>query len=213
MDPGYYLAFVTCGLYSYLGRLFRHLVRPYFLPASSTGAANSLPRWPYPNLAKRVYDVVGWACVQTGVAYAVVPFFVLQFKKSILTWARVYFYGHVSIFAAIAFFKFGGSKWLRRGLKPKAPRVKIPADVPSFKVQPPSPDVPTPAAASSAATSGAATPARFVSEADEADDRNMDWVVNDLQNRDENFSKMTDEILSGFDTPRSGTPTQARKTQ
>jgi lysophospholipid acyltransferase len=180
----------------------RRLVRPYFLPASSPGAANSLPRWPYPNLAKRVYDVVGWAVVQTGVNYAVSPFFILDWWPSIYVMARGYFYGHVSIFLAIAFLQLGGRRALRRGLKPRVP--KAPVEVPSFTLSPPSPE--------EVVTGAEAEVEAEVSEEAEANDTDLEWIPHDLNSSTEEgieVGGMVEDILSGLDTPRAGTPVDA----
>lgn len=204
MEPGYYLAFVTGGLYSYLSKQMRRYVRPYFLPASSPGAANSLPRWPYPNLAKRVYDIIGWAVVQTGVNYAVAPFFILSFLPSLQTWGRGYWYGHISILFTVLFFHFGGRRYLRSGLPPRdAAKAMRQTDVPSFTVSPPSPPAEPKAPA-------LVDILEEVTEEDEDNDADLEWVRHDLNSISEGGAdngRMFDDILSGFDTPvRPGTP-------
>lgn len=194
LAPGYYLAFVTAGLLQYLGKQCRHLIRPYFLPANSPGAANSLPRWPYPNLAKRMYDIAGWFMVQINLNYLVAAFLLLEFKKSIMAWARMYFYGHVIIFSFMAFLRLGGKKWLRAGLparnKPASSAQqqsgdKLQAPVPSFKVSPPTP--------------------KDERENPDGEDADLEWVRHDLNSTGEDNGGMMDEMWSGMDT-RPGTP-------
>jgi len=127
------VAFVTAGLYTSLGRQFRHFLRPHFLPAAQTSSPNSLPKYPYPNLGKRVYDVVGWFVVQVNLNYAAAAFMLLQWKDCVGAWNRMGWYGHASIALAMAFFKFGGRRYLRKGIKKE--------EKPVYKVQvsPPSP--------------------------------------------------------------------------
>ena len=195
------------GLYSYLGKQMRRLVRPYFLPASSPGAANSLPRWPYPNLAKRIYDVVGWAVVQTGVNYAVSSFFILDFWPCLQAFNRAYWYGHVSILLTMAFFRFGGRRALRRGLAPRDAKKK-PVDVPSFTLHPPSPEeqIPQPPEITERLQE------LHESEEAEANDADLKWIPHDLNSPASDGidpdGGMMDEILSGLDaeTPAPSTP-------
>lgn len=184
--PGYYLAFVTAGLLQYLGKQLRHLVRPYFLPANSPGAANSLPRWPYPNLAKRCYDIAGWFMVQINLNYLVAAFLLLQFKASVMAWARMYFYGHVIIFTFMAFLRLGGKKWLRAGLPPRTKdKPAVSAPVPSFTLSPPTP--------------------LDERENPDGDDDDLEWVKHDLNSMGEDDGGMMTEMWSGMDT-RPGTP-------
>lgn len=132
------VAFVTAGLLSYLGRQFRRLIRPYFLPAGSAGAAKDVPQWSHPALAKRAYDVVGWFNVQVTLNYLAAAFLLLDFKASVSAWTRCWWYGHVAIFATLGALHFGGRRWLKSGLYSRG-RPGAPGVVPSVSVSPPTP--------------------------------------------------------------------------
>jgi lysophospholipid acyltransferase len=165
LEPGYYLAFITGGIYVSLGRQFRRLVRPLVMSAStdstqSSEAPNSLPKYPYPNLAKRVYDVIGWSMVQMNLNYTACAFLILGFKDSLRAWNRMWWYGHVMIIASSLFFHFGGKAALKQRLPPTAKR-----PVPSINVAPPSPIDGTPG-----------TPR------DEYDSRDIRWIKHALDN-------------------------------
>ena len=158
VPPGYYFAFITAGLFTSLGRQLRHFVRPYFLPSASnpTTAPNSFPKWPYPNLAKRIYDVIGWFLVQINLNYTASAFILLTFRDSVTVWHRMGWYGHICIILAMTFFQAGGRRLLRKGLAgretttpPAPPRVTIPP--------PPQPE-------------------------DESNSRDLRWVKHELDN-------------------------------
>ncbi|KAJ7762829.1 endoplasmic reticulum protein [Mycena maculata] len=100
---GYYLAFLTGGFITTIGRLARANIRPLVLEAPGT----------QPSLAKRAYDVVGTIITTLLLNYAASPFMLLSFTDSFTTWARLGFYGHVIIGAAMAFFYAGGAKFCR----------------------------------------------------------------------------------------------------
>lgn len=97
VDVGYYLAFVTAGFATSLGRPLRKTVRPLFLRNT---------------LAKRAYDAAGWLVVQSLLNYLVAPFLLLGWRDSIRAWHRYGWYGHIAIAGALALFRFGGGKWL-----------------------------------------------------------------------------------------------------
>lgn len=123
-------------------------------------APNSLPKYPYPNLAKRVYDVIGWSMVQMNLNYTASAFLILGFKDSLRAWNRMWWYGHVMIIAASLFFRLGGRSALRQHLPPTAK-----TSVPSINVAPPSPIDGPPA-----------TPR------DEYDSKDIRWIKHALDN-------------------------------
>lgn len=136
------MAFLSAGLLTSLGRQCRNYIRPYFLdpsmlngkaksaPTSSNSAAtsaangsaaraeapNSLPKYPYPNKYKRLYDIIGWVVVQVNLNYIACSFILLNWTKCITAYHRMGWYTHVVIVGAMAFFHFGGRRALRRGL-------------------------------------------------------------------------------------------------
>ncbi|KAJ7672880.1 MBOAT, membrane-bound O-acyltransferase family-domain-containing protein [Mycena rosella] len=105
---GYYLAFLTGGFITTIGRLARANIRPLVLPAA--GAP--------PSIAKHAYDVVGTVITTLLLNYAASPFMLLTAKDSLITWARLGFYGHILIGGSMAFFYAGGTKFFR-GLQTK----------------------------------------------------------------------------------------------
>ncbi|WVR06969.1 hypothetical protein IAU60_004005 [Kwoniella sp. DSM 27419] len=192
IDPGYYLAFVLGGVLTSLGKSFRRFVRPYFLPASTV--PSSTP----PSLAKRAYDLVGRIVVQLTLNYTACPFLLLSFSDSIRAWHRMYWYTHVMVIAAMAFFHFGGRRALRRGLEKRG---KLPADrnaqakgkrspPPSVKISPPSPTtrvnrMPPPPAPQ-----------------DERDSSDLRWVKHALDNP--SYQDSGEGMGMGFTTPDGG---------
>ena len=129
------------GLLSSVGRELRHFVRPYFLLPSSASktAPNSLPKWPYPNSAKRAYDVIGWFMVQINLNYIASAFILLSLKDCTRAMHRMGWYSCILVALAMVFFQFGGRRMLKKGLDGKKKGAGPPAPVPSFKVSPPSP--------------------------------------------------------------------------
>lgn len=140
------VAFLSAGLLTSLGRQCRNYIRPYFLdpsllngkaksaPTFSNSAAtsatnssaaqaeapNSLPKYPYPNKYKRLYDIIGWVVVQVNLNYIACSFILLNWTKCITAYHRMGWYTHVVIVGAMAFFHFGGRRALRRGLPANA---------------------------------------------------------------------------------------------
>lgn len=125
------VAFITAGLLTSLGRKFRHLVRPYFVSPTAS-SPNSLPKYPYPNATKRVYDIVGWFLVQANLNYVAGAFMLLSFGDCIKAWKRTGFYGHVLIAVASLFFKVA-RPYLRKGIR------KDDKPLPAVSISPPSP--------------------------------------------------------------------------
>ncbi|KAJ7477135.1 endoplasmic reticulum protein [Mycena galericulata] len=105
---GYYLAFLTGGFITTIGRLARANIRPLVLAAPGTS----------PSIAKRAYDILGTIITTLLLNYAASPFILLTAKSSFATWAHLGFYGHLIIGASMAFFYSGGAKFCR-GLQSK----------------------------------------------------------------------------------------------
>lgn len=132
IEPGYYLAFLSAGLLTSLGRQCRNYIRPYFIAPSSASksvtsgstAPNSLPQYPYPNKYKRLYDIIGWALVQSNINYVATSFILLDFKRCVGAYQRMGWYAHVMIIGGMAFFHFGGRRALRRNLPAGAAKGK-----------------------------------------------------------------------------------------
>nr|KAJ3403450.1 Lysophospholipid acyltransferase 1 [Polyrhizophydium stewartii] len=84
--PGYYLTFVTGGLFSYAARIARRKLRPYALASARTKAA---------------YDVATWATTIFATNYLVAPFLVLSATDGLRIWSATYFVGHVGLLAIL----------------------------------------------------------------------------------------------------------------
>lgn len=151
-----------------------------------------MPKYPYPNLAKRVYDVIGWIMVQVNLNYTVSAFLLLGFKDCVRAWNRMYWHGHIMILVASLFFHFGGRQALRKHLPAPTP-AGAKGEVPSSKVAPPSP-----------VQSDSSQPN------DERDSRDLTWVKHALEDRRNggegvNPAEMVDRAMDGVDTPYSDT--------
>jgi lysophospholipid acyltransferase len=210
------VAFLSAGLIVSLGRQMRHYVRPYFLPSSSTppSAPNSLPKYPYPNTQKRLYDVLGWLVVQSNLNYIVCAFFLLNLKDCVRAYHRMGWYSHILIAGAMAFFHFGGRRMLRAGLPAaagdkgdKARTAKIETDTsrlgptPTWKVHPPSPIDPPP------------------QPKDEVDPTDLKWVRHALEGKQQKGQEaegvggdagFVDSVMRGTETPGLGSPRYSR---
>jgi lysophospholipid acyltransferase len=174
------VAFLSGGVAVSLGRQIRNFVRPHFLPPADTApsAPNSLPKWPYPNLRKRVYDLMGWAVVQCHINYIVIAFMLLDFDKCIIAWKRNYFYGHVTMIATMLFFHFGGRRALRKGLPEKKASGSVKHAPRTEAVQP----------------------------VEEKNDSNLEWVRHDLDNKTNQpgtgaDNRFVDDIVRNMETP------------
>lgn len=122
-QPGYYLTFVMGAFYQSLGKLFRRNLRPIFL--ESDGVT--------PGRYKVLYDIVTYLVTQIGFGYAVQPFVILNFSRSIKLWKNVYFYGHVFVFLTIFIFQGPFKKQVHAKIKsyypvPLTPSEKIKLD-------------------------------------------------------------------------------------
>jgi lysophospholipid acyltransferase len=103
-DPAYVaiVAFVTAGFCTSLGRPFRHLIRPFFLP----------PPGQKTSPLKKLYDFLGWFFVQSTLNYLVLPFFLLDLRSALKGWHHMGWYGHILIFGAYGALHLGGRAWL-----------------------------------------------------------------------------------------------------
>lgn len=159
-----------------------------------------MPRWPFPNLAKRIYDVIGWVMVQINLNYVASAFLLLRADYCITAWSRMYWYSHIIIAIAIGFFQLGGRRWLRKGIPPRVPKSKVPLQVPEVTLSPPSPIAPEDASAN----------VTHAAEEDDANDADLEWVRHDLQSQTKGGvpfdAGLIDDFLEGVETPRAGTP-------
>ncbi|KAI5820052.1 MBOAT, membrane-bound O-acyltransferase family-domain-containing protein [Pyronema omphalodes] len=114
ISPGYYLTFVTASLVQTTAKHFRRHVRPFFITADN----KSNGRY------KSAYDIFGWLATQLGFSYVVAPFIFLSFSDSIKIWARLYFFAHIGLFAALGFFNSPGKKFLVDLQKKRVGRVE-----------------------------------------------------------------------------------------
>lgn len=75
---------------------------------------------PMPN--KRYYDVLSWLTTQLAFSFTVAPFILLSIHRSMLAWARVYFYCIIGVTACSVFLLTPGKTWLARKVKARASR-------------------------------------------------------------------------------------------
>lgn len=94
--PGYYLTFILGAFMQSVGKVFRRNIRPIFATKDNSNIS------PY----KIYYDIVSWILTQLTFGYAVQPFVILEFGKSIVLWKSVYFWVHVG--CMIVLFLFNG---------------------------------------------------------------------------------------------------------
>lgn len=105
--PGYYLTFVLASFVQTEAKHFRRHVRPFFLdPVTQKGTAK-----------KRYYDIASYFATQLVFSFTTAPFLILGFSDSIKAWARVYFYGILSVVASMAFFASPARATLRKQLE------------------------------------------------------------------------------------------------
>ncbi|KAH8088169.1 MBOAT, membrane-bound O-acyltransferase family-domain-containing protein, partial [Filobasidium floriforme] len=105
IGTGYYLAFITAGICTSLGRQMRHLVRPFFLP-ENIASHSTVP--------KQIYDVLSWLTVMSLINYVVAAFLLLSWHDCLLAWTRMGWAGHAVIGIAWIGLKYGGARWLKR---------------------------------------------------------------------------------------------------
>lgn len=84
--PGYYLTFISGGLFTQAGRALRRHFRPLFLGN---------------RISKFAYDVLTFLATKISIAYLVFPFVLLEFKTSMKVYSRMYFLGHLVCLFAI----------------------------------------------------------------------------------------------------------------
>lgn len=202
-----------------LGRQTRNFIRPYFLAPSSApqSAPNALPKFPYPNSRKRFYDVLGWIVVQSNLNYLASSFMLLGFSDCIKAYHRMGWYAHIITFGGMAFFHFGGRRWLRSGLPapPSTPKTaKLNTAVqgrsgtgsslgtPSVRIEPPSPVELPP------------------QPKEETDPNDLKWVRHALEGQQTRHGASAgrmggdagwvDEVMKGQETPMAETPNWSR---
>lgn len=110
--PGYYLMFVLGALMQMFGKIYRRYLRPVVLGTSY----------------KRAYDVITYVCTQAALGYAVQPFVVLEFYKSLKVWASVYFYVHIVLLVSWFLFLGPGRKRLVPYLRSLHEELNLQAD-------------------------------------------------------------------------------------
>ncbi|KAG7192757.1 lysophospholipid acyltransferase [Scheffersomyces spartinae] len=94
--PGYYLTFIVGAFLQTLGKIYRRNFRPIFMEADGKT----------PKPTKVFYDIISYIITQLAFGYAVQPFVILDFGKSIYCWFTVYFWLHGII--GLTFFVFRG---------------------------------------------------------------------------------------------------------
>ncbi|EGF97071.1 membrane bound O-acyltransferase protein [Melampsora larici-populina 98AG31] len=103
--PAYFFVFLSGGVLQALARSIRRSIRPFFLNSSSTLALKSS------------YDFLSLILTQTNLNYLVIPFVLLDLKKSYLAYRLIGFYGHLSVGILLIFlWGFGFEKVLIKKL-------------------------------------------------------------------------------------------------
>ncbi|KAF8341485.1 endoplasmic reticulum protein [Cantharellus anzutake] len=102
---GYYLSFFLGGFIQYSNRLMRQYCRPLFLTPDGKSTQY-----------KPIYDALGILASSAILGYVVAPFQLLDLKRSILAWHRLYWYGHILVALPIIFFLNGGKRVMRKVL-------------------------------------------------------------------------------------------------
>lgn len=97
--PGYYMTFVMGAFYQTIGRIYRRNFRPMFLKSDGTGKSTKI-----------IYDIISYFVTQLAFGYAVHPFVILDFKKSLQCWSTVYYYGAILSGLTMVIFKGPYSK-------------------------------------------------------------------------------------------------------
>lgn len=92
--PGYYLTFILGAFLQNVGKIFRRNFRPIFATKDNSNISKF----------KFIYDIICWIITQLAFGYAVQPFVILEFKKSIRLWKSCYFWVHVGCFITILIF-------------------------------------------------------------------------------------------------------------
>ncbi|KAF8307238.1 MBOAT-domain-containing protein [Clavulina sp. PMI_390] len=145
---GYYMSFFLGGFIQHVARLARQYFRPFVLLPNPGGAALAPIAPVPPTLAKRAYDAAGILISITMLNYAVAPFQLLDWKRSVAAWHAMDWYGHALIVLAMVFFNAGGAKTCAGMLKKRGIDVKAKKG----------PAKPTPMSAAPVGTNGTTTP-------------------------------------------------------
>lgn len=136
INPCYLLTFILGGFYQSIGRSFRKLLRPFFLPpafsptavkplvaaATSTPVASAIPHRPSfipppQTPLKWAYDIAGIVATQAAINFTVVPFCVLDVRRSLQAWGAVGFYGIWFVVVPMLALNLGAGKFLGKQLK------------------------------------------------------------------------------------------------
>ena len=83
---GYYLTFLSGGLFTQAGRSLRRHFRPLFLGNK---------------YSKFIYDCITFIATKVSMAYLAFPFVLLEFSTSLKIYYRLYFIGHLACLFAI----------------------------------------------------------------------------------------------------------------
>lgn len=94
--PGYYLTFILGAFMQSVGKIFRRNIRPIFISKDGKKVSKF----------KKLYDINSWILTQLVFGYAVQPFNILEFGKSIELWKSCYFWVHIGCFVTL--FAFNG---------------------------------------------------------------------------------------------------------
>lgn len=141
------MSFFFGGFIQFAARLARQYIRPFVLLPNPAGSSLAPIAPNPPTTAKRLYDAAGIFVSAALLNYAVAPFQLLDFKRSLSAWWRMDLYGHVLIGGAIIFFQNGGKKICRDALKKRgievggkkpAAAVAVAGAVPNGKTSAPS---------------------------------------------------------------------------
>ncbi len=87
------------GFITAAARLARQNIRPFTQHSSK--------------LIQQIYDIVGMFTTMIVLNYAAAPFMILSARDSIHAWMVLGWYGHIIVMGGLAFFYFGGTKYLR----------------------------------------------------------------------------------------------------
>ena len=96
---GYYLTFLMGGFITSAARLARQNFRPFTQHSSKP--------------IQQIYDILGIFTTIIVLNYAAAPFMILSARDSIHAWIVLGWYGHIIVMGGLAFFYFGGTKYLK----------------------------------------------------------------------------------------------------
>ncbi|EEB09580.1 membrane bound O-acyltransferase [Schizosaccharomyces japonicus yFS275] len=108
--PGYYLTFLTAAFIQYIARYIRRYIRPFFLQ----------PDMKTPGPFKWFYDIVGIVTVNLTMSYLVISFLLLDLKRSLFVWGKLYFAVHLYIILAMVLINSPVRGFLARKVKERS---------------------------------------------------------------------------------------------